>query len=187
MCTAPLLHKHLKLGHRAELALAGFLCLDLFRMLSEERCDAMQLPRGSCFMASQTTQTLQSCALACVVIAVSKPESWNPWERGVARLSELGIEQAFGNMRAQSRNSQLSSRGFFQADARLALKASKVINRERDLVDSAVPEKSWEKPLTEEKFLGLVCCLNPFGSFRDLCVCVCVYIYIYLLINNQYT
>jgi hypothetical protein len=100
-----------------------------------------------------------------VVIALSKPQCWNPWERGVARLSELPIEQAFGNLRAQSRNSQLSSRGFFQADARLALKASKVINRERDLVDSAVPEKFAEKPLTEEEFLGLICRLNPFESF----------------------
>ena len=89
MCTAPLLHKSLKLGHRTELALAGFVLLDVFRMLSEERCDAMQLPKGSCFIASQTTQTLQSCALACVVIALSKPQCWNPWERGVARLSEL--------------------------------------------------------------------------------------------------
>ena len=180
MCTAPLLHKRLKLGHRTELALAGFVLLDVFRMLSEERCDAMQLPKGSCFIASQTTQTLQSCALACVVIALSKPQCWNPWERGVARLSELPIEQAFGNLRAQSRNSQLSSRGFFQADARLALKAPKVINQERDLVDSAVPEKFAEKPLTDEEFLGLICRLNPLE-----CVYICIYLHTFANINHH--
>ena len=58
---APLMHTDptLNLETRCELALTGFLALDVMKLLSEDVCARMQLPKGSCFMAAQSTTNLQ--------------------------------------------------------------------------------------------------------------------------------
>ena len=152
MTLAPCFHTALRLKDRCELALTGFICLDLFRVLADDLCSGMQLPRGSCYMAAQTVQNLQSSALGVITLCVSKEKSFNPWTFGFGRTTELSIEQTFGMLRVQSRNAQLSTRAFLQADARLAMKNSKVLNREkvRTMVE--------EEPLTDSEFLLL--CLN---------------------------
>ena len=152
MALAPCFHTALRLKDRCELALTGFICLDLFRILADDLCSGMQLPRGSCYMASQTMQNLQTSALGVITLCVSKEKSFNPWVFGFGRTTELCIEQTFGMLRVQSRNAQLSTRAFLQADARLAMKNSKVLNREkvRTMVD--------EEPLTDSEFL-LLCIL----------------------------
>ena len=149
MTLAPCFHTSLRLKKRCELALTGFLCLDLFKILADDLCSGMQLPRGSCYMAPQTVQNLQSAALGVITICVSKDRSFNPWTYGFGRTTELSIEQTFGMLRVQSRNAQLSTRAFLQADARLAMKNSKVLNREKV---RATPN---EEPLTDTECLAL--------------------------------
>ena len=62
LCTGGLLHRDpaLTLATRCEWALSGFLIIDVMKMISEDTCSQMQLPRGSCFMASQTCTNLQA-------------------------------------------------------------------------------------------------------------------------------
>ena len=68
MCISSLLHRNMTLQDRAEAGLAGFLSLDLFRMVAEEKCDAFCLPRGSLFMAGQTCFNIQGVALSAAVM-----------------------------------------------------------------------------------------------------------------------
>ena len=128
MCTSPLLHKNLPLSLRCEISLAGFLSLDMFKILADETCQSFGSPTGSCFMAPQTVYNLQGVALATVVITVTKDAEWQPWRHGECRLAELPIEEFFSFLRRQSSNSQLSARGYFQASARTAMKHGKLLN-----------------------------------------------------------
>ena len=59
---APLLHRdpNVDLATRCEWALCGFLAIDIFKLLAEEQCSTMRLPKGSCFMATQTCTNLQA-------------------------------------------------------------------------------------------------------------------------------
>ena len=146
MCIAPLLHKSLSMALRCETALTGFITMDLFSMLAGIKCYRNKLPKGSQFMASQTQHNLQACALAAIVITLTKGQELDPWRRGFARLSELAIEQHFGHLRGQSQNSQLTCRGYWQASARSAMKAAKNLDKENPLPGT-------ESPLTDEEFL----------------------------------
>ena len=125
------MHTNIELVTRCELALSGFLCLDLFRMTAEEKTLAMKMPKGSGFMASQTVGNLQGCCLSVVAIALTLDPNWQPWRHGHARLTELPIEQWFSFLRSQSPNSQLSARAFFQASCRMSLKNNKQLMREK--------------------------------------------------------
>ena len=71
------------------------------------------------------------------------------WKQGYSRLSELPREQHFGKLRMQSSNAQLSSRAFFMADARTALRTSRELNGTKP-----AKVKKPEEPLTEEELLG---------------------------------
>ena len=128
---APLYHGCLSLLQRLELALSGFIALDVFRIVADDQCSEMALPKGSCWMANQTQTSLQAVSLSVVALAVSKDPQLSLWQFGHARLTEVTIEETFGHLRIQSRNAQLSTRGFFQADARLNLRNGRVLNKEK--------------------------------------------------------
>ena len=148
MNLAPLLHTDLTMETRAELAAAGFTALELFKLLSEERCRDMKLPKGSCQMAPQSIANLVGVSLHVLVMSVTLDPEMDPWRFGTLRLSELPVEQWFSACRAQSNNSQLSTRGYWQASARTSLKNSKVLNSQK-----AVGLGN-HRPLTEDEFLG---------------------------------
>ena len=131
LCIAPLLHTDMVLETRCETGLTGFLAVELFRMLAEQKTHEMKLPKGSGFMANQTVTNLVACALSAVVLCITKDRSFSPWRWGNARLSELPIEQWFSHLRSQSPNSQLSTRAFFQASARMSLRVNKDLNKEK--------------------------------------------------------
>lgn len=84
-------------------------------------------------MAGQTQTNLQSCAMAAVVVALTKDAETCPWQASHGRLSELAIEQFFGALRSQSGNSQLTSRAYFRASARHAMQMSKQLNQDKPL------------------------------------------------------
>ena len=148
MNISPLLHKCLSMAERVETAISGYLCLDLFQVLASELCSKRSLPTGSMFLAQQTMRDLQACSLAAIVIGLTKGPDLEPWRRGFGRLSELAIEQLFGQLRSQSGNSQLTCRGYWQANARNAIKLTKNLHREEPLVGN-------EAPLSEEELLDL--------------------------------
>lgn len=150
MCISSLLHRNMTLQDRAEAGLAGFLSLDLFRMVAEEKCDAFCLPRGSLFMAGQTCFNIQGVALSAAVMTLCKDANWHPWKQGTCRLSELPVEEWFSLLRRQSSNAQLSARGYFAAGARTMLKHGKLLNKEKPM------ERKPEKPLTDAECLGSI-------------------------------
>ena len=145
---APLLSKSLNMKQRLECAVSGFVALDIFNLIAGYRCTQQHLPTGSCFMASQTMVNLQACSLAALVITVTKQESTSLWRNGHARVSELAIEQFFGQLRQQSSTAQFSCRGYWQASARHALWMSKQLHREK------VHQSGGEAPVSEEEFLA---------------------------------
>ena len=153
-------HTYLNLTQRCENALSGYIALDIFKMIAEDYCTNEGLPRGSCFLAPQTMVNMQACALSLITVCVSKDPSFAPWNHGFGRMTELAIEQTFGHLRVQSRNAQLSTRAFMQADARQALRHSKQLNQHRV---PAIPKG--DNPLTETELLPFVSSLfwTPFG------------------------
>lgn len=122
MNLAPILHNNLTISLRCELGLCGFLLLDICKMLADELCLEMRLPRGSCFLAPQTQANLQGVALSGILICITKDPEFSPWRFGHNRLTELPIEQHFSYLRQQSPNSQLTSRSFWQAACRVSLR-----------------------------------------------------------------
>lgn len=147
MCSAGILHRDLSLLARTEVALSGFLALDLYRMLADARCARLNLPKGSQFMAPQTMYNLQGLCLSVACIACSKDPDWHPWAVGTARLSELSVEEWFSHLRRQSPNSQLSARAFFQASSRQLLKHGRLLNKEKPIKRKAAPCLSDAQPL----------------------------------------
>lgn len=139
------MHRNLSLPARAECAISGFLCLDIFKVLADERALHHGLPRGSQFMAPQTVHNLQGVALISAVICATKDANWHPWACGTARVTELCVEEWFSLLRRQSSNSQLSTRAFWQAGARQALKHSKILNKLKPIV------RPPEQPLSDEE------------------------------------
>lgn len=123
-----------------------------FRPMSFLRtCQKQGLPHGSCYLARQTVQTLQSIALQTVVICNTKPSGLAPWSHGHARLSEISIEEHFGVLRSQSSNSQLSTRGYMQASALQSMKTAKIL---AETQDPPSPEGMAEAALDEKTLLG---------------------------------
>ena len=150
LCIAPSMHRHLHLSERCETALCGFLLLDMFDALARDKCKDMGLPAGSCFMAPQTRSSLQHVALSIVIVCITKDACFQPW-KGNGRMTELSIEQHFGFLRCQMQNAQMSTRQFFVADARQAVKTSKMLDHQK-----AVPKDKAEPKLTTEELLESV-------------------------------
>ena len=150
MCVSSLLHRSMTLQDRAEAGLAGFLSLDVFRMVAEEKCEEWGLPRGSLFLAGQTCFNIQGVALSAAVLTLCKDANWHPWKQGTCRLSELPVEEWFSLLRRQSANAQLSARGYFAAGARTLMKHGRLLNHEKAM------ERKPEKPLTEDECLDRI-------------------------------
>ena len=192
MCIAPANHKPLSLSERCELSLAGFISLDLFKILADQLCSERGLPKGTLYFANQTLENLQSTALNTVLLACTKPSHWSPWQHGFCRVSELPIEQYFGHLRVQSQNAQLSSRSYWLASARTAFKTGRELNQK----GKTVPVKKPEPCLTEKQPLGfamgcvkesvkevcplsVVCCFNVWfwWFFESFWSCCCMVLY----------
>ena len=146
------MHRDMTLQVRAETALCGFLCIDIFKLLASERCRKLKLPTGSLFMASQTAANIQACALSALIICLSKAPEFNPWAAGHGRLTELPIEQYFGALRQTSPNAQLNCRQYFAASIKQSLKAGVNLQKAKTNIIS-------QPPLTVQEFLH-----QPIGS-----------------------
>ena len=126
LCLSGLVHRDLTMAERCENAVSGFVGMDLFKILADRKCKAMELPAGSCFYAGQTLSNAQSAALATMVVTLTKPPWYNCFDHGNGRLTEISVEQWFAGIRQQSSNSQVSARSYFLACARQNLRAGEV-------------------------------------------------------------
>ncbi len=140
------MHRDMPLSVRAETALCGFLCIDIFKFLAAERCHKLRLPTGSLYMASQTAANIQACALSALIICLSKASEFNPWAAGHGRLTELPIEQYFGALRKTSPNAQLNCRQYFAASIKQSLKTGAKLQKAKAKCVN-------QPPLTVEEFL----------------------------------
>lgn len=153
MCISPIMRLNLTLAQRCEIALCGFISLDIFAILAKEKEFTLRLPAGAGFMASQTAGILQSCALAAVVVTLTKDAGMTPWKTH-GQLTEIGAEHWFGHLRLQSANAQHSTRSCFQCAARQMIKTNNLLNKQRPPT-----LHSKEEPLTAKECLvaGMLC------------------------------
>ena len=142
-----MLNTNLSLQQRVEIALSGFLTLDLFQLLSREKAREYGLPVDSCGMAVQTIRNLQASSLSAVTVACAKNPSFTPWKHGFGRLSELPVEHHFSYLRQQVSNSQLSCRSYWQCSARVSLRTQQDLSKEQPAGDVHEPPVPAEEPL----------------------------------------
>ena len=161
LCISPALHHFLTLVERCEAAVCGFVLLDLWKLCADKKAVEMGVPKGTTWMASQTQYNLQGTALSTIALCVAKSDDFMPWRYGFARLSELPIEQQFGHLRSQVASAQLSTRGFWHADARQSLKINDVLNK------CKAPPPAQERALTDSESLAMIGCIvqhvHPFS------------------------
>ncbi|CAK8991551.1 Uncharacterized protein SCF082_LOCUS2894 [Durusdinium trenchii] len=168
LCLSGLVHRDLTMAERCENAVSGFVGMDLFKILADRKCKAMELPAGSCFYAGQTLSNAQSAALATMVVTLTKPPWYNCFDHGNGRLTEISVEQWFAGIRQQSSNSQVSARSYFLACARQNLRAGEILNKLK-----ATPARQ-EAALTDSEWLVCtlpVCSSHGDGPYMSLCFC----------------
>ena len=110
---------------RVQNAMCGYVLLDLFRLVAEQRCSKLSLPKGTLFLHPETLRNVQHIGLAVIAVCLTGCKSGNPFARGHHRLSELAIEEHFGSLRTQSVSAQLTARAFWKAAAREMVRAMK--------------------------------------------------------------
>lgn len=145
LSTGPALHKTMEAKVRTQVAMEGFLLIDLFRMISDYQCQQRGLPKGSRWMASQTSENLQMVALSVILVGVTN-DIGDVYRSGFGRMSELPVEQHFGALRIQSASAQLSSRAYWKACARHMIRTS------RRHETSKTPVRSNCSPISDDAF-----------------------------------
>eukprot|EP00435_Cladocopium_sp_Y103_P048643 s210_g14.t1 len=119
---APLTHRSMDVTDRCQNAMTAFCMLDLFRLVADKEAFKRGVPRGSLFLSHQTLRNLQCVALSGIIVAASPDRQGDAWRYGHHRLSELPVEEHFGVLRMQSASAQLTTRGFWVAEAREMLR-----------------------------------------------------------------
>lgn len=149
LALAPSCHSSMNLKDRCTNSLSGFLLLDLFEMVADQKCKQMGLPTSSCFLAKQTIYNMQCVALTTSIMCLCLPQNWNPWQKQ-ARITEIAIEQHFGHLRGMSATAQLSARSYMYASARQSMKIGKILNRLKAGAQPCVNHLSDEELLGRE-------------------------------------
>lgn len=131
---APSAHGTMSLEDRAENCMAGIVLLEVFQMLAAEETKRRGLPRGSLWLAPETTRNLIHSAYGILVLSVSKPDQGNPFKHGEHRVTELPVERFFGRLRSQSPNAELSARSYWIASARDMLKSKRSLKAKKSCI-----------------------------------------------------
>ena len=128
--------------------MCGFILLDVFHLLADRESARRGLPKGSLFLAPETTRNPQQVGLGILSVCLTKPVRGNPWKRGDHRLTEMGIEHHFGRLRSQSCTAQLTTRSYWQSSAK------DMLRRARQTKPSAAARCVQElvEPLTPDEF-----------------------------------
>lgn len=132
---------------RCELALSGFIVWDLWQIVASSTEKELGVKAGKLSLAGQTRRNLQQVALNVVLLASFKPADWNPWSNP-HRLSEIGIEHYFGQIRCQYASGDVNARGYFNAATRIAQRQASC-NK-----SSPLHTDQHEEPLTADQSLA---------------------------------
>ena len=122
---APLLHQSMSIQNRLECGFAGYVLLDVWKLLADRETKKRGLPKGSLWLAPQTQRNLQSVVQGMLVALLGKDEIGNPFKNGHHRMSELHIEEFFGRLRMRAHNSQFNVKQFWSASSAEAIRVSK--------------------------------------------------------------
>ena len=123
----------MSLENRAENAMTGIVLLEMFQMVSHQECHKRGLPRGSLFLAPETTRNLIHSALGVLQIVLTKSKEGSPWAFGNHRVTELPTEQWFGRIRTQSASAQHSARSYWTASARDMMRSQRRTKSAKEL------------------------------------------------------
>ena len=128
--------------------------MDLWKLVAAEHEHMHGASKGKMQMAGQTRAALQQIACTVVAITSSKPAEWHPFQKPHA-LSEVHIEQHFGQLRSQYPSGDLTVRGYWNAAAR---KARTLVQKK----PAKNVEYEPEPPLTQEQLLGSIRAISVF-------------------------
>jgi len=121
----PLSHKTMATVDRVQNSMSGYLLMDLFRLIADQRCGKLSLPKSTFFLHPETMRNVQHVGLSVIAVSLTGCKSGNPFARGHQRLTELAVEERFGSLRTQSVSAQLTARSFWKAAAREMVRAMK--------------------------------------------------------------
>ena len=178
----------MSLEERCEISLSGLIVQELWRMLGAQKEQKERLPKGLSTMAPQTVQNMQLIAMTTANICATKEDTFHPWKGAAHSLSEIHIERMFGRYRGQYQHSDLTARGYWNANARVARQQAAKMARSKP----SAPHHEKEPPLDIKQCLVLCFYRCFFGgsSFRTCCFYVFltnryiynhIYIYMFLL------
>ena len=134
----------MSLEERCETSLSGMILQDLWRMLGAQKEQKERLPKGLCTMAPQTVQNLQLIAMTVANICATKEATFHPWKGASHSMSEIHIERMFGRYRGQYQHSDLTARGFWNANARVARQQAAKLSRAKPSAPQHVEEPALE-------------------------------------------
>ena len=118
-------HKTMATVDRVQNSMSDYLLMDLFRLIADQRCGKLSLPKSTFFLHPETMRNVQHVGLAVIAVSLTGCKSGNPFARGHQRLTELAVEEHFGSLRTQSVSAQLTARSFWKAAAREMVRAMK--------------------------------------------------------------
>eukprot|EP00435_Cladocopium_sp_Y103_P072345 s131_g40.t1 len=111
------MHKSMAMTDRVENALAGYVLLDLFKLLSTKECRLRGLPVGSCWMAAQTHRNMQYVVMGFISAVLAKDPVGDPFKASHHRWTELPIEMWFGRLRQRAPGAQFNSKQYWAQSA----------------------------------------------------------------------
>ena len=95
-------HQRMSIKDRSENSVAGFVLVDLFKLLSRITAARARIPHTACFLAPQTKENLQhATCLTAMTICYTKATQGDYW-RSANRVSEISIEEFFGRLHTQA-------------------------------------------------------------------------------------
>lgn len=160
-----MLHPGLDMHQRCELALTGFLLWDLWSLVASRREQKCGLKKGSCQLASQTRNNLQSIALTAAAMCLQKRPTWTPFQRS---MSEVAIEQYFGRIRASSQSGDVHCRSYWSAAAGIA-RAELAKKKHLSFKHGPVPSAPVVEALSQSEPLGSHPSLLDVFQFTNCC------------------
>eukprot|EP00435_Cladocopium_sp_Y103_P024467 s2243_g6.t1 len=128
---APAVCSGMTLEERCEISLSGLIVQDLWKLLGVQREHKDRLPKGLCTMAPQTLQNMQLIAMTTANICATKEDTFHPWKGAAHSMSEIHIERMFGRYRGQYHHSDLTTRGYWNANARVAKQQVSKLSRSK--------------------------------------------------------
>ena len=165
LAVGSIFHDSLSPAERLENAISAYLCLDLGKIIADEKAEKAGLNRNSMWLSPQTHENMQSlCGLvSSQVMGLPGDLPWCPW-----RSSELPLEQWFGSLRCQYASSQMRARDYMHAATKCMYRSQR---RFKDGCQAHPGLADCPQPVSEEEFTD--CAKKALSSALKLMACSC--------------